>query len=422
MAYGDAPIDKDLKDAWAQFCDRLKAAGDLVFKDVNPPTSLHRVDGFRYLTQNLGQAFGLALETKDTKYPALHVFCSPTRKLGSDNADCIYMQAWIDGESVYKISGNVGTARMSNITVQGPRSSSAYGTELRTLHEPFGDTPEANVFGDELQTDVDGSFELYIGGEQQQQNWQNWLPTTAGSRKLFLRQYFDSWDEQPADYHIERVDMDTPRPIPTPEQMIQAMRWAGDFVHDVVDFWPDWVWEAGDQIDPSAINRFAAKNLATDKPWSADTEALDARRGRLVTQMRWELASDEALIVEFDDYDGFWMVTSEAMFGNSMDYLYRPVSYTPSRTAVDADGTIRFVLTADDPGYANWIDNQGYTSGILTFRNVHARHAPELRTQMVKVAELSRHLPADSKTASREERVAAMWARFTAIRRRFRSD
>src|SRR5437016_5421107 len=94
MAYGDAPVDKDLQEAWAQFCDRLKAAGDLVFKDANPATSLQRVDGFRYLIQNLSQAFDLALETKDTKYPALHVFCSPTRKLGSDNADCIYMQAW----------------------------------------------------------------------------------------------------------------------------------------------------------------------------------------------------------------------------------------------------------------------------------------------------------------------------------------
>src|SRR4051812_28582226 len=204
MAYGDAPIDADLTEAWAQFCDRLKAAGGLVFKDVNPATALQRVDGFRYLTQNLSQAFDLALETKDSKYPGLQVFCSPTRKLGSDNADCIYLQAWIDGESVYRISGTKGTARMSNITVQGPRSTTAYGTEQRTLHEPFGDTPEANVFGHELTTNADGSFELYIGGKRRGQNW---LPTTAGSRKLFLRQYFDSWDEEPASYRIERVDM-----------------------------------------------------------------------------------------------------------------------------------------------------------------------------------------------------------------------
>ena len=32
--------------------------------------------------------------------------------------------------------------------------------------------------------------------------------------------------------------------------------------------------EAVDQIDPDAINRFAGTNIAKDKPWSAETEAL----------------------------------------------------------------------------------------------------------------------------------------------------
>jgi Protein of unknown function (DUF1214) len=416
MSYGDSPVDKELGEAWASFCDRLKAAGDLVFKDINPATPLQRVDGFRYLTQNLSQAFDLALETRDTKYPALHVFCSPTRKLGSDNADCIYMQAWIDGESVYRITGNKGTARMWNITVQGPRGGAAYGTESRPLHEPFGDTPEANLFGHELVTNWDGSFELYIGGKRQGQNW---LPSTPGTRKLFLRQYFDSWDERPAEYRIERVGMDAPRPIPTPEQMVEAMQWAGTFVHDVVEYWPEWVWESGDQVDPDVLNRFAGNNIARDKPWTAATEAQDVRRGRLITMMRWALEPEEALILEFDAYDGFWMITSEALFGNSMDYLYRPVSYTPSRTAVDPDGVVRLVLTAQDPGFANWIDNQAYTSGVLTFRNIHAREVAELRTRVVPFAELDREMPADSVRTSAEERVAQMWARFDAIRRRY---
>jgi Protein of unknown function (DUF1214) len=418
MAYGDSPFDKELKEAWDAFCDRLKSAGALVFKDVNPATALQRVDGFRYLTQNLSQAFDLGLETKDTRYPALHAFCSPTRKLGSDNADCIYIQAWIDGDSVYKISGSKGTARMWNIAVQGPRSPSAYGTAAsRTLHEPFGDTPEANLFGHELATNWDGTFELYIGGERQGQNW---LPTTKGTRKLFLRQYFDRWDEESAEYRIERVGMDAPRPIPTAPQMIEAMQWAGNFVYDAVDYWPDWVWELGDQIDPQAINQFKASNLAPDKPWSAQSEAMDRRRGRMITMMRWAFSADEALILEFDAYDGFWMITSEGIFGNSMDYLYRPVSYTPSRTAVDSDGRIRLVLAKDDPGFSNWIDNQGYASGVLTFRNVHSRHTPELCTKVVKAAEVAHYLPRDSQRSSREQRVAEMRARFDAIRRRYR--
>src|SRR5262249_5124429 len=140
MAYGDSPYDKPLYADWSAFCDRLKEAGMRVFKDANPPTALQRVDGFRYLTENLSQAFDLATENKATKYPRFLAFCPPTRKLGSDNADGIYLQAWIDGDSVYKISGKKGTARFWNIAVQGPRSDTAYGNKTsRPLHEPFGD-------------------------------------------------------------------------------------------------------------------------------------------------------------------------------------------------------------------------------------------------------------------------------------------
>ncbi|MDT5072370.1 MAG: hypothetical protein QOH82_1690, partial [Mycobacterium sp.] len=93
MAYGDGPADEAMRDAWHRFCDQLKSAGDDVFKDANPGTPILRADAFRFLTQNLGQAFDLALETKDPAYPQFHSFCTPTRKLGGDVADFTYRQA-----------------------------------------------------------------------------------------------------------------------------------------------------------------------------------------------------------------------------------------------------------------------------------------------------------------------------------------
>ncbi len=418
MAYGDFAGDRELMQAWSQFCDRLKAAGTRVFKDANPATALQRVDGFRYLTQNLGQAYDLALETKNTKYPAIHPFCSPTRKLGSDNADCVYQQAWVDGESTYKISGKRGSARFFNIAVQGPRGLAAYGgNATKPLHEPFGDTPEANIFGEQLKTEWDGSFELFIGGEKQGPNW---LPSTKGTRKLFFRQYFDSWEEESAEMRIERVGMDGPRPVPTPAEMIESMKWAADFVYNVVDYWPDWTWANSDAVDEDTPNRFAAPNILGAGAAAAIANVTDKRRGRLATTMHWQLRDDEALIVEWADYQAFWMITAEAIFGNSLDFLYRPVSYTPSRTAVDSDGKVRFVMARDDPGVANWIDTQGYNAGQLSFRSVQSSHLPDFRTQVVKAADVGRFLPADTKRVTREERAGALLARFHAIQRRYR--
>ena len=63
-----------------------------------------------------------------------------------------YLQAWIDGASTYRIAGNRGTARFINFTVQGPRPDQDvyYGADHPNLHEPFGDTPEANITGVDL--------------------------------------------------------------------------------------------------------------------------------------------------------------------------------------------------------------------------------------------------------------------------------
>ena len=35
MAFGDNPVDESLRDAWHDFCDEVKAAGDHVFKDIS---------------------------------------------------------------------------------------------------------------------------------------------------------------------------------------------------------------------------------------------------------------------------------------------------------------------------------------------------------------------------------------------------
>lgn len=399
MSFGDGSDDAVLKTAWDTFCDRLKAAGEQVFKDHNPATEAQRVDGFRFLTQNLGQAFDLALETRDTRYPMIHTFCHPTRKLGGDCADFLYQQAWIDGTSVYRITGDRGTARFLNITVQGSRRDGP-----GVLHEPFGDVPEANLTGAQLKTEPDGSFEVYIGGADRDRNW---LPTTPDSRKLFIRQGFDRWDETPARMHIERVDMKSPKPLPTAADIVEAIGWAGDFLTGMMADWPEYPFTHGG-VDPDRPNMF---------PDFASTGA-DEKRGRAAVNMHWRLAPDEALIIEFHAHDGLWMLTNMGAFFTSMDYLYRPVSYTPSRTAVDSDGKIRLVLSHDDPSLHNWLDTQGFERGNVTYRHMLEGEPVRLRTRLVKRADLTDALPPDTKTVTASERIEQMWARFRGIRQR----
>src|SRR3546814_13475323 len=98
-------------------------------------------------------------------------------------------------------------------------------------------------------------------------------------------------------------------------------------------------------------------------------------------------------------------VCSSDLFFNSMDYRYRPVSYTPSRTRVDRDGKIRIILSHDDCGYHNWLDTQGFARGNLTYRAFLSSAATSFRTPLVKRDALAAALPTDSATARKSVRV-----------------
>ena len=409
MAYGDGPADEMLREGWAAFCDRLKAAGDLVFKPANPADPVMRADGYHFLTQNLGQAFDLALETKDPAFPQIHYFTHPNMKLGGDVCDFTYRQAWISGEHAYRITGKKGTARWFNLTVQGPKPERVPGTDHPPLHEPFGDTPECNILGNQIAADAGGNFELFIGGPPREGNW---LPTTPGSRKLFIREAFDAWGETPTSLTIERIGMDSPRPIATAARMADAFAWAGDFVTGIMRDWPDHSWATSDGVcDPDQPNAFPADKSAN----SAD----DARRGRMAANMVWCLKPDEALIVEMDWHDGFWLFGMGGFFVESMDFLYRPVSYSPARARVDTDRVVRFVMAHDDPGVNNWLDTQGFPTGNLGYRNLMSQNPANFRTRLIKRADVLNNLPKGTAMVTRDERAAQLLERYRAVKLRF---
>jgi hypothetical protein len=414
MSFGDCEADDAIRTAWRRFCRKLEQAGEEVFKPTIPANPLQRADSFRFLTQNLSQAFDLALETKNTKYPVIHSFCSPFRKLGGDNADYTYQQAWIDGESAYRISGNRGTSRFFNIAVQGARSTgNPANPRYRPLHEPFGDTPEVNLFGHDMEIGWDGSFEVYIGGDKRGPNW---LPTTPQSRKLFIRNGFDDWSETPAAIRIERIGMDQPRPMPTPGEMIAAFEWAGDFLLTMMQDNPDWAFEFAEDLCPDELNYFpAARRDFSDTVNNVET---DRKRGRSVYCMCWKLEPDEAMIIEWEKNDLFWMMTNMGMSLNSMDYLYRPISYSPARTSHDGDGRVRMVMAHRDPGFHNWIDTCGFERGMLANRNQGTDFITLFDTRVVKHADLDRLMPADSARVTPEQRARMMRTRFRSILRR----
>jgi hypothetical protein len=196
-----------------------------------------------------------------------------------------------------------------------------------------------------------------------------------------------------------------------PQDMMTAMKWAGDFLEGTMDDWPEIYYKYSKSDYLKWRNHYP--------PELAAGGGKDKLRGRAGNVMAWKLAPVEAHITEFEPAGCFWMVTNMGAFSSSMDFLYRPVSYTPARTKVDSDGKVRLIMCHDDPGYHNWMDTQHFEEGQACFRTILSDTMPELTTRVVKVSELASVLPRDSVKVTPEERAHQMHQRFDAIRMRY---
>jgi hypothetical protein len=107
------------------------------------------------------------------------------------------------------------------------------------------------------------------------------------------------------------------------------------------------------------------------------------------------------------------------VFVGSLDYQYRPVSYTPARTWIGADNVVRFVIAHDDPLVHNWLDTQGFSDGNLTYRNLMSQNPASFRTRLVKRADLSAELPPDTKMLTPQQRIRQLQDRYHSIKLRF---
>ena len=109
--------DKQLKDSWDAFCDELKSAGDIIFRDTTPDNDLARAKGLRLLARNISLGLQFNLDNIDTQTPELLHYFDPIRKQGGDNTDALYVGAPINGQNTYRISGNSGQAKFFAVTV-----------------------------------------------------------------------------------------------------------------------------------------------------------------------------------------------------------------------------------------------------------------------------------------------------------------
>ena len=376
----------DLAGAWAHLQDRLAAAERLV---ASTPVNRNRVDyasGMRHLLVLLAVGVDMALRAEPDPVLAVNrAAMDDVVTWGLECPDCVYLNANLRAGETYRLFGNRGTARYVG---------------LQTMD---GMAATANCLVDDL--DGDGNFEVVLSTDAREGNW---LRLAGDHPVLTVRNFLYDWDtEVPAALKIERLgDAVEPeeRSLDPEASVSRQLHALGDFVHDNLKFFLD----------------FGAMPPANGFLPPADMSSMGAAAENRPVIGRFALQPDEALILELKPPEGvYWSLSLGNPWLETINYGRHQSSLNGHQAAVDPDGVARFVLSARDPGVANWLDTAGYSNGAMLLRCVRTESAPVPASRVVKIDDVMSELPAGTATTTADERARVIEARRRAVHARF---
>jgi hypothetical protein len=161
---------------------------------------------------------------------------------------------------------------------------------------------------------------------------------------------------------------------------------------------------AGIDLPPNTMSPLASEQsvFATGLP-SAD-----------VSGGNFHLDPGEALIVKVPDVPaGYSGIELMNVFGAALPYTLAQTTLNNTTAFHDPDGYTYYVVSATNPGVANWLDSNGVSSGEIfaRFENLPDGTDPTglpVTTEVVPVADVANYLPADTPTVSPAQFAADM--------------
>ena len=379
--------------AWRDFCDLLSKAGDQILRDDVPGDPRTRAQGYEYLSGLLLSGL-LSNMFSDPNHPQFIRTMDWHAKWGLDNSDALYLSAAVDGSGTYRIHGTRGTVRFLGIQA----SYGQFGSST-----PMGVV--SNLTGDDLQIAPDGSFDIIASAEPQEGNW---LRMTPEVNSLGARQFFSNWENEVlAELYIERIDIPHEAPVTNTHSVANRLKATGEFVEGSAKFWNDFV--IGRRA--SMFNELSATGSASD---------LQGSNAQSYGWSQFALAKGEALLIEVKPPEAlYWNFELGDFWARSMDYVNRIISINDHQAVLDPDGILRIIVSASDPGLANWLDTGGIPEGTITYRYNGAKSHANPSTRLIRLDELDQYVPANSERSTPAQRSAEIERRRRALSRRF---
>ena len=314
--------------------------------------------------------------------------------VGQPNADTIYRTATISPGGSYRMRGRRGSLRLTVLAQVVPQGSAGAGSR-------------AHLHLSDLKADAEGRYDVLLSATRPEGYTGDWWQLDPRATRLMLRMVSADWGkEAEPTFAIERTDKPVGRPRPpaaTLEQRLRALPRAIDFIGLMFV----------DHVEQLRTQGFVNKLKVLDVPFGG-------LAGQFYYEGVYDLKDDEALIIESAvpakcDYRSL-ILTNEIY--ETTDWINNHASLNDTQARPDSDGKLRIVVSAKDPGAANWMDTSGYPTGIIQGRWTGCDSQPIPEVRKVKLRDVPTLLPKDTPRVTAEQRQAIIRERRRALMER----
>jgi hypothetical protein len=351
---------------------------------------------------SLSQALGLT-----TDQPFMEVDPTPNVRLGFSNPDNLYYTSRVSDQDSYTITGNRGT-------------STGFLIEALAGIPGDGNTAGAvtsSMLGSQIHYAADGSFSITLSPTQPATG--DWMPLNPGTDNLLVRFSFQNWaTEQPGSISISKIGgPGNDVADVTPALAATMLNEAATSIPLQAQFYVN----QSKQLALLGSNRVVGPTKAQGQQ-GTDTEQWNVTGN-------YNINSNQSLIIKIKDapssvasYSG--IVLNTPLF-DSLEFVYHQASLNHAQVWVDPDGYIYYVVSSQDPGVPNWLNDEGQNTGTIFARwqgvasTLGSQYAPVLT--VVNTSAVRSALPADMPTVTPTQRVSSQELRTSEILGRFQN-